>query len=135
MLYLLDTNVVSEFRKPKPHGAVVAWASEVDDGDLHLSAVTLGEIQRGIEVTRRHDEAKAAEIEAWANLLAETYNVLPVDGAIFRRWARLMHGVSNLLYEDALIAATALEHDLIVVTRDAKDLQRFGVRLLNPFGR
>ena len=135
MLFLLDTNVVSEFRKPKPHGAVVAWARGVDDGDLHLSAVTLGEIQRGIEITRRQDEAKAAEIEAWADLLAETYNVLPVDGAIFRRWARLMHGVSNLLYEDALIAATAIEHDLTVVTRDVKDLQRFGVRLLNPFGR
>lgn len=135
MPFLLDTNVVSEFRKPKPHGGVLAWASEIDDGDLHLSAVTLGEIQRGIEITRRQDEAKAAEIEAWADLLAATWNVLPVDGAIFRRWARLMHGVSNQLYEDALIAATAIEHDLIVVTRDVEDLERFGVRLLNPFGR
>ena len=107
-MFLLDTNVVSEFRKPKPHGGVIAWASAVDDGNLHLSAVTLGEIQRGIEITRRQNEARAAEIEAWADLLAETYNVLPVGGAVFRRWARMMHSVSDTLYEDGLIAATAI---------------------------
>ena len=134
-MYLLDTNVVSEFRRPKPHGGVIAWASEVDDGDLHLSAVTLGEIQRGIEITRGQDERKAEEIEVWADLLAETYNVLPVDGAIFRRAARLMQAQSRTLYEDALIAATAIEHDLTLVTRNVKDFQRFGVRLLDPFSR
>ena len=134
-MFLVDTNVISEFRRPKPHGAVIAWASEVDDGDLHISAVTLGEIQRGIEITRRQDEAKAAEIEAWADLLADTYNVVAVDGPTFRRWARLMQGVANTVYEDALIAATAIEHDLTIVTRNVKDFQRFGVRLLNPFSR
>ena len=67
-MYLLDTNVVSELRKPRPHGAVVAWLQSVPDAELYLSAVTLGEIQSGIELTRDQDAAKAAEIEAWADL-------------------------------------------------------------------
>ncbi|MCK7473159.1 MAG: PIN domain-containing protein [Rhodopseudomonas palustris] len=69
-MYLLDTNVVSELRKPRPHGAVVAWLQATADADLHMSAVTLGEIQAGIELTREQDPAKAAEIEAWADLVA-----------------------------------------------------------------
>jgi len=63
--FLLDTNVVSELRRPKPHGAVLAWLHSVDDADLHLASVTLGEIQAGIELTREQDPAKAAEIEEW----------------------------------------------------------------------
>jgi predicted nucleic acid-binding protein len=69
-MYLLDTNVVSELRKSRPHGAVVAWLQSATDADLHLSAVTLGEIQAGIELTREQDVAKASEIEAWADLLS-----------------------------------------------------------------
>jgi predicted nucleic acid-binding protein len=97
-MYLLDTNIVSELRKPRPHGAVVAWLQSTEDADLHLSAVTLGEIQAGIEVTRDQDAAKAAEIEAWLELVAQSYNVLPMDGATFRIWARLMHRRSDTLY-------------------------------------
>lgn len=59
-MYLLDTNVVSELRRPRPHGAVLSWLASVDDADLHLSVVTLAEIQAGIEITREQDEAKAA---------------------------------------------------------------------------
>ena len=133
-MYLLDTNVVSELRKPRPHGAVVAWLQATADADLHMSAVTLGEIQAGIELTREQDPAKAVEIEAWAELVAASYNVLPMDAETFRAWARLMHRRSNTYYEDAMIAATAIVHDLTVVTRNVADFRQFDVRVLNPFG-
>ena len=66
-MYLLDTNVVSELRRTKPHGAVVAWIESVPDASLHISAVTLGEIQCGVELTRANDAAKAREIQEWAD--------------------------------------------------------------------
>ena len=132
-MYLLDTNVVSELRKPKPHGGVLAWLESVDDTKLYLSAVTLGEIQAGVEITRDQDAAKAAAIEAWLELVASSYNVLPMDAVVFRCWARLMHRTSNTLYEDAMIAATADVHGLTVVTRNVADFKSFGVALLNPF--
>ena len=134
-MYLLDTNVVSELRKPKPHGGVMAWLESVDDTKLYLSAVTLGEIQASLEITREQDATKAVEIEAWLELVAASYNVLPMDAAAFRRWARLMHRTSNTLYEDAMIAATADVHGLTVVTRNVADFKSFGVTLLNPFAK
>ncbi len=132
-MYLLDTNVVSELRKPKPHGAVLAWFAGLEDTQLHLSAVTIGEIQAGIELTREQDEAKASEIEAWLEMVAASYNVLPMDAAAFRTWAHLMHRQSNTVYEDAMIAATAQVHGLTVVTRNTADFKSFGVPLFNPF--
>ncbi|MDZ4200926.1 MAG: type II toxin-antitoxin system VapC family toxin [Gallionella sp.] len=133
-MYLLDTNVVSELRKVRPHGAVVAWLQSVADEDIHLSAVTLGEIQAGIELTREQDAAKAAEIEFWADQVAATYNVLPMDAATFRVWAKLMHRQSDTVYEDAMIAASAIVQHLTVVTRNVRDFERFNVPLFNPFG-
>lgn len=132
-MYLLDTNVVSELRRPRPHGAVLVWLDTVDDAQLHLSAVTLAEIQAGIEITREQDPAKAAEIESWLDLVTQTFNVLPMDGPTFRAWARLMHRQSDTLYEDAMIAATARVHHLTVVTRNLADFKPFGVDVLNPF--
>ena len=132
-MYLLDTNVVSELRRPRPHGAVVAWLQALDDSQLYLSAVTLGEIQAGIELTREQDANKASEIEAWLELVAGAYNVLPMDAPIFRAWARLMHRKSNTLYEDAMIAATAQVHGLTVATRNMADFQALGVPVFNPF--
>lgn len=132
-MYLLDTNIVSELRKPRPHAAVVSWLEGIADVDLNLCAVTLGEIQAGIEITREQDAAKAESIEAWADQVAAAYNVLPMDAETFRLWAKLMHRESDTLYEDALIAACALRHKLTVVTRNVKDFKRFKVPLLNPF--
>jgi len=132
-MYLLDTHVVSELRKPKPHGAVLAWFQGLEDTQLHLCAVTIGEIQAGIEITREQDAAKASEIEAWLEQVAAAYNVLPMDAAAFRTWAQLMHRRSNTVYEDAMIAATAKVHGLTVATRNVADFKGFGVPLLNPF--
>jgi predicted nucleic acid-binding protein len=132
-VYLLDTNVVSELRKPRPHGAVVAWIQAVEDKDLFLSSVTIGEIQAGIEMTRDQDAAKAAEIEAWLELVAASYNVLPMDAPAFRAWALLTHRKSDTVIEDAMIAATAKVHKLIVVTRNLADFKPFGLAVLNPF--
>lgn len=131
--YLLDTNVVSELRKPRPHGAVVAWLDSIDDAQLFLSALTLAEIQAGIELTREQDAVKAAEIEAWLDLVAGSYNVLPMDAATFRAWARLMHKKSDTLYEDAMIAATAKVHGLTVVSRNVADFEALGFKVFNPF--
>lgn len=132
-MYLLDTNVVSELRKPKPHGAVVAWMQTADETSLYLSAVTIGEIQAGIELTREQDAAKADEIQDWLERVASCFNVLPMDAATFRVWAQLMHRRSDTVYEDAMIAATAKVKGLTVVTRNVADFKPFGVPLLNPF--
>ena len=132
-MYLLDTNVVSELRKPRPHGAVLAWLNGVDDANLHLATVTLAEVQAGIELTREQDPGKASEIEVWLDLVSLSYNVLPMDGPAFRCWARLMHRQSDTLYEDAMIAAIAKVNHLTVVTRNGADFKPFDVPLLNPF--
>jgi toxin FitB len=134
-MYLLDTNIISELRKIRPHAAVVSWLESIPEADLFLSAVTLGEIQAGIEITREQDIAKATIIELWADQVANAYNVLPLDAAAFRLWAKLMHRQSNTVYEDAMIAATALVHNLIVVTRNVRDFERFNVNIYDPFSK
>ncbi len=132
-MYLLDTNVVSELRRPRPHGGVVAWVESEPDARLHLAAVTFGELQAGVEITRTQDPEKAEAIESWIARVEQTWNVLPMDGQAFRVWARLMHRQSDKLIEDAMIAATAIVHDLTVVTRNIRDFERLGVTTLNPF--
>lgn len=132
-MYLLDTNIVSELRRVRPHGAVLAWLRDVDDAALHISAVTIGEIQAGIEVTREQDQFRAAEIEAWLDDVSSTFNVIGMDGSTFRYWARMMHRRSNHLIDDAMIAATAHVHNLTVVTRNVRDFEALGVPTLDPF--
>ncbi len=132
-MYLLDTNIVSELRKIKPHGGVLAWVESVADADLYLSAVTLGEIQAGIEITRERDTLKAEQIEQWANQLVHTQKIIPMTAEVFRIWAKFMHHKTDSLYEDAMIAATATHHKLVVVTRNQKDFAHFPVKTFNPF--
>jgi predicted nucleic acid-binding protein len=131
--YLLDTNVVSELRKPKPHGAVVAWINTLRPEQIFLSAVTIGELQAGVELTRRNDAAKALEIETWLTMVGASFTALPMDSACFREWARLMVGKSPELIEDAMIAATARVHGLQVATRNERDFRKFQVGAFNPF--
>ena len=132
-MFLLDTNVVSELRKAKPHDGVLAWFTATPESDLFVSAVTLSEIQRGIELTRDQNPAKTQEITQWADRLAATHNILPMDAQIFRVWAQLMHHQLDALFEDAMIAATARVHQLTVVTRNTRDFAAFKVPLLDPF--
>ena len=132
-MYLLDTNVVSELRRPRPHKAVLNWIETVPADRLFLSAVTAGEIQAGIERTREQDTVKAAELESWLGRVIDGYGILPMDVAAFREWARLKHRQSDSLFEDAMIAATARVHRLTVVTRNVRDFHKFEVELFDPF--
>ena len=134
--YLLDTNVVSELRKPKPHGGVIAWISGLRDEQLYLSAVTMRDLQAGIERTRSQHPEKAREIEAWVDQLQDSYQVLPIDTECFREWGRLMPAYGEELdrpLEDVMIAATARVHTLQLVTRSERDFQRLGIGIINPF--
>lgn len=134
-MFLLDTNVVSETRKPRPHGGVMAWLASVDESQIFLSAVSIGEIQRGIELTRRQDPQKAQELTAWLDAIIESQSILPMGARTFRLVATLMYRKSDTRYEDAMIAATALERGLTVVTRNVQDFREFDVPLLNPFSK
>jgi hypothetical protein len=131
--FLLDNNVVSELRKNRAHGSVVAWRKSIPDDQLAIPAIVVGEIQAGIEITRRQDPSKGNKLEAWLNRVVTYYIVLPADGPIYREWARLIHGKPDDLSADAMIAATARIHGLIVVTRNVKDFASFGVQVFNPF--
>jgi toxin FitB len=131
--YLLDTNIISELRKPKPHGGVIAWIRGLDDDQLYLSAVTMGALQRGIERTRAQDAEKAREIESWVDQLEDSCTVLPMDTRCFREWARLMERSPEELIEDAMIAATAHVHGLTVATRNERDFVPLDVDVVNPF--
>ena len=132
-MYLLDTNIVSELRKPKPHGGVLAWVSRQDAATLFVSAMTIAEFQRGIEMTRTQDEAKAKQSESWLDELLVTGQVLALDATVCREWARLMHRRSDTLIEDAFIAATASVYSLQVASRNVRDFKVLGLKATNPF--
>lgn len=136
MSFLLDTVVLSELRK-RPglrDPALVAWIGRVPAGDLFLSVVTIGEIERGIENQRRINPAFAADLAAWLDVVLRAYadRILPVDVAVARRWGILSHHLGNKS-ADLIIAATALEHGLTVATRNVADFSPTGVEVFNPF--
>ncbi len=131
--YLLDTNVISELRKTRPHGAVVAWINAMEEASLFVSAVTLSELQAGIERTRRQDPSKASELERWVDRVPAVYRVLPMDTTCFREWGRIMDKKPPELLQDAMIAATARVHRLVVATRNERDFKQLDVRTFNPF--
>lgn len=132
-MYLLDTNVVSEMRKPRPHGGVIAWLDSISNKETYICAFTLGELQAGAERTRRQDPVKAAEIDAWIDAVPATFEVIPLDAPVFREWARLMAGKSDDLFEDAMIAAAAKVRGLTVATRNVRHFQPLSVQVFNPF--
>ncbi|MDL2397644.1 type II toxin-antitoxin system VapC family toxin [Rhizobium mayense] len=132
-MYLLDTNVVSELRRVKPHGAVLAWINSVRSDDLAISSITIGEIQRGIELTGETDPQKAKELTRWLDSLQLGIRVISLDAPCMIQWAQFMHRKSPTLIADAMIAATASVHNLTIVTRDIGDFSTFPATVLNPF--
>jgi toxin FitB len=134
MSYLLDTNVVSEFRKKSPDAGAVGWIGSVRSSELYLSVLVIGEIRQGIERLAARDPAQAAVIDSWSQRLVAGHadRIVPVTVDIAEMWGRLNAG-SPLPLVDGLLAATALVHDWTFVTRNTSDVERTGVRLLNPF--
>lgn len=134
-MYLLDTNILSELRRPeKAKAALVKWSKMQDIQSLYISVITALEIERGIELRALKDPDQARVLRDWLDgqiLPAFTGRILPVSLAIARRCARL-HVPNPFPERDALIAATAMEYDLGLVTRNVKDFQRTGVVILNP---
>jgi toxin FitB len=119
--------------QPVAIGPAQAWLNKQEEEQLFLSGVTMGELQAGIERTRRQDPAKAMEIESWADQVAASYQILPMDTPCFREWGRIMDRKPDRLLEDAMIAATARVHQLIVATRNEGDFTQLDVQILNPF--
>ena len=132
-MYLLGTDVVSELRRNQPHRGAMDWFAGVAPDQVYLAAVTVGEIQTGIEFTRAKDGSGAAELESWLGKLMDTHRILPMDPAVFRVWGRLLYRRWDVRMTDAMIAATAVVHRLTVVTRHTRDFGRLGVETLNPF--
>ncbi|MGI4879608.1 MAG: type II toxin-antitoxin system VapC family toxin [Janthinobacterium lividum] len=132
--FLIDTVTVSELRKQRPDPAVMRWFAANADRAIYLSCVTYGEIERGIGRARQSDPLFAARLEAWLAALIEDFgdDALPLTTSVARRWGRLSFDVkrSDL---DLQIAATALVHDLTVVTRNVRHFEPAGVRVVNPW--
>lgn len=132
--YLLDTNVVSELRRRHPHPAVAAWFSGLREPDLYLSVLSVAEIRQGVLRLRGRDPAQAEAIGTWLDRLTAAYaqRILPVTAAVALRWAEL-NAVRPLPVIDSLLAATAVQHGAVLVTRNVRDLAGTGVPLLDPF--
>ena len=137
MSWLVDTNVLSELRKgDRANAGVRAWFTDVREDELFTSVLVVGEVRRGIESIRRRDPTAAIALEQWLERLATTFSerVLPVDARVADRWGGL-NVPDQLPTVDGLLAATAMVHDLVLVTRNTRDVERTGVRLLDPTAR
>ena len=134
-MYLLDTMVLSELRKRKRHPGVTAWISDKPDRELFISAVSVGEIARGIAQQEKKDKAFAATLRHWLEKLLLLYSdrILHVNIPIAKRWGEMSAQVNNA-GADILIAATAIEHNLNIVTRNEKHFSRTGAKTINPWG-
>ena len=135
MTWLIDTNIISEVRKGlRCHPAVAAWWSSVEDRDLFLSTLTIGEIRKGVEAVRIRAPDKARALEAWLQAILQALGprILGIDAAVAESWGRIL-AIRSVPVVDALLAATASVHGLVLVTRNATDVAGLGVRVLNPF--
>lgn len=133
--FLLDTNVVSEFRKRQRADANVKnWLEQNRGGEFWLSVLVVGELRRGVELVSRRDPTSGAVLRAWFDSVVKDYGdrILPVTIEIGERWAMISQQ-DPVPVVDGLLAATAIEHDLVLVTRNIADAERTGSRLINPF--
>ena len=133
-MFLVDTNVVSALRRSERHPTVARWMAAQRTSDVYLSVMTIGEIERGIARVQRRDPPFAHDLSIWLNRVLGWYGerILPADLAVARRWGPISAAIGHK-NTDLLIAATALEHGLTVVTRNVSDFEPTGVPVLNPF--
>lgn len=135
MSFLIDTNIISEIRKGDRCDAnVAAWYASIDDADLYLSVLVVGEIRKGVELARPRDPEKAEALEAWLADVDEAFGerILPIDRTIADEWGR-MSGQRPIPTIDGLLAATAKSHRMTLVTRNDADVAGLSAKVLNPF--
>ena len=134
MKYLLDTNVLSEVRRPRGDEKVKRWISSASVSDLYLSVLVVGEIRRGTERLKRRDPEGTKVYEAWLDTVLKEYadRILPIDAEVAEEWGRISVP-DPVPIVDGLMAATAKVRGMTFVTRNTADVERTGVRLLNPF--
>ena len=132
-MYIIDTDVLSALRNRERNPEVARWLADQRTADLHLSVVSIGEIERGLAAVKNRDPAFAARLKDWLDALLRHYRdrILPVDLSVARRWGVLSRGLGHA-GSDLLIAATALEHGLTVVTRNIRHFQPTAVPVLDP---
>jgi toxin FitB len=133
-MYLIDTMILSETCKRRPDPSVIEWLRGVPSADAFISVLSIGEIERGIARERGRDRAFADRLLAWLDQILTAYRdrILMIDTAVARRWGRLSQEIGHS-GADLLIAATALEHGLIVATRNQRHFERTGAEVLNPY--
>lgn len=134
-MILLDTNIISAMRRPDRNPQVAAWAASIAAEDFFLSVVSVMELQRGVERLRRKDKAQAKRLDEWLDAVLTGYSerILPLTIPVARRWGRLAQQIGNSDL-DLAIAAAALEHGLIVATRNVSHFEPTGVATVDPFG-
>jgi len=136
--YLLDTCVLSEYKKPTPAADVLAWLNEASDDSLHISVLTIGEIEKGI--FKMPASKRKIDLAAFLKVLISRFDrrIVDLDTAVLRRWGQMIASLESkgrpMPVIDSLMAATALEKNLILVTRNESDFAHTGVKILNLWG-
>ena len=132
--YLLDTNVISETRKTRMDSNVLAFLSQTDPDRLYISVLSLGELRKGVEIKQKTDPDAATVLTDWVDGLERMFTdrIIPIDGTIANLWGKLSADRSRPVI-DTLIAATAMTHNLVLVSRNLKDLQGIPVPVLDPW--